>query len=373
VLVALHDDSLVRRVLEWTKGDLRVDNFISSVAEQMTNELLQQRVEHVREHTIYLRNALNGFKHQPFDKLTYVAANPELELSRQPHNYSRLFTGAVYEVLAGVYNRLKLKLPTHLALHKARDVIGNMVVCAVELGPLGEFDFGDMVLAFVSADEVLYDGAYRNILLDVFCDGRGILPRPTAIDHLTQLHNLPDLRLPPMMNSALESGIFLEEKVIPTLKLRKDIELTPLSSYRNGLGYAYVGYLSTRNVTLEGNQFRQFSGAAIDVYGGVTLMFDRDNRLRSACVRHVTEEDIRQIKLMTVDLIEQNRVVTSAATGTPILAPLHALPEQPHGLLLESASGEAKLVKYPVMFDEIPQPAPTLEYLRAWGDSNRVE
>ena len=69
MLVALHDDSLVRRLLKITNGNLRTSNFISEVAEHLTQEL--QNNPHFQDHTIYLRNAVNLLKGKPFDELPY--------------------------------------------------------------------------------------------------------------------------------------------------------------------------------------------------------------------------------------------------------------------------------------------------------------
>ncbi|HLU10453.1 MAG TPA: hypothetical protein VK003_12360, partial [Oceanobacillus sp.] len=191
VLVALHDDSLITRVLNVTQGDLRIDNFIAAIAEYL-QQSAQQVQEHVEEHTVYLRNALNTLKHMPFDALPYIPPNPETELGRESHNYSRLFTGAFYDILAGVYDHLRKKAQPRIAIHRARDIVGHMVVCAIELGPVGEFDFSDMAKAFLAADYVLYKGQYADILSQVF-DGRGILAKADAEKFLSSLKQLPDL------------------------------------------------------------------------------------------------------------------------------------------------------------------------------------
>ncbi len=236
VLVALHDDSLVRRLLEWTKGDLRMDSFITAIAEQMTASLRESGMS-APERTVYLRNALNDLKAIPFDELPYVPDNPEMELGRQVHNYSRLFTGAFYDILAGIYEKLSQDMPSHLAVHRARDMVGYMLVSAIELGPVGEFDFSDMARAFLAADAVLYDGRHHGILTEVFGERR-ILSPAAAADYLKELKDLPNIGLPEALNSALTSALFLEQKVIPALKLPEDIELIPMGAYRNTAGHA---------------------------------------------------------------------------------------------------------------------------------------
>lgn len=368
MLVALHDDSLIRRLLEWTEGDLRMSNFITEVAEHLTDELLQS--EHFQGHTVYLRNAFNMLIDSPFDQLNYLPDDPTNELSRQEHNYSRLFTGAVYDILVGIYERFKEhNLPQFVALYRARDVVGHLLVTAIEAGPVGEFYFSDMAKAFLTADAVLYNGKYHAILRYVF-DKRAILKKASADEHLTSLESLPDIRLPDTINNALSAAIFLEEQVLPALNIKVDSPLLPLGTYRNAQGYAFITYFNSRTVLLEGEQFKVYDGVEVDSFGGLTLMFDKHNRLRSVFYRPVTDLDILQIKIVIQELIEHNKIVDNLYpsnvnfNNTPDGLIIAGQPlDKPHG---------NKLVKYPVIFDEIPQVWGDFKsYLKQW--SNQTE
>lgn len=369
VLVALHDDSLISRLLTWTDGNLRVNNFIASVAENIAkamriNENLE---EHVQEHTYYLRNAINNFKNIPFDKLPYRANNYDLELACESHNYSRLFTGAFYDILVALYERFHTKdnMPPRIAIHRARDYMGYLLISAIELSPIGEFDFSDMAKAFIAASEIIADGTHTDILIDVFADRR-ILTTREANKFVKSLKNLPDLRLPPSINSALASARFLEEQVIPKLKIPANAELTPLSAYRNATGVAHLSYFSHERITLKGKQYKQFEGSHVDAFGGLTLMFDADGKLRSAFYRPVTKEDIKQISKITENLISNGLIAQSLAEETES-AVLQLVDDHPKGLWVKEASSDIapdvspntvtpnKLVKFPVIFDNIPR------------------
>lgn len=368
VLVALHDDSLVRRLLTWSKGDLRLDNFVTAVAEQITDRL-QSREAEIHERTIYLRNALNDLVLRPFDELPYSPPNPQVELGREMHNYSRLFTGAFYDILVGIYEKLRTKRSDRVAIHRTRDIVGHMLICAVELGPVGELDFGDMAKAFLAADRMLYQGEYADVLKRIF-DKRGILSSSAADAFLAEQHSLPDLRLPDSIDSALSAALFLEEKVVPLLNLSPELELTPMSAYRNAAGQAYLTYFCHRRITLSGAQFQEFNGSHVDIFGGLTLAFDQDNRLRSVFLRPVTDEDVRQITLSTAELIQDGRIVAGAqVSGIGGNTPLHLHPANPKGLWLAnpplltddmppSPLAQPKLVKFPVIFDRLRPPIP---------------
>jgi hypothetical protein len=376
VLVALHDDSLITRVLNVTNGDMRLDNFIAAVAEYLQQRVPQHVQEHVHEHTAYLRNALNTLKFVPFDQLHYLPENPETELGRESHNYSRLFTGAFYDILAGVYELLRKTMQPRIAIHRARDIVGYMLICAIELGPVGEFDFSDMAKAFIAADHVLYSGKYSDILTQVFA-GRGILQPDAALEFQNSLNKLPDLKLPKMINSALDSALFLEEGVVPALKLPTNVELTPMSAYRNAAGHAYLTYFSHRRLKLEGDRYRQFNGSHIDAFGGLTLMFNSAGQLCSAFYHPVTDEDARQIGMLTEELIRMGLIADpiDEAGAVPAGRPLYIEPKKPKGIwvpdVTHPANTRPKLVKFPVLFDTVPRPfSDLLGYLRAWQREN---
>ncbi|MEO1163058.1 MAG: hypothetical protein AAFV98_04680 [Chloroflexota bacterium] len=357
ILVALHDDSLIRRLLEWTDGNLRMSNFITEVAEHITDEL--RRNQHARNHSIYLRNAFNMLIDIPFDDLRYDSEDPETELSRQEHNYSRLLTGAVYDILVGIYERfIENNAPPFVALYQARDIIGHLIIMAIELGPVGELDFSDVARAFVTADEVLYKGRYSAILRFVFNE-RKLLSKAETDAHRDAIQSLPSLLLPDTINNALAAAIYLEEQIVPALDLKLDDHLLPLSAYRNADGFAFVTYFSSQTVHLRGDQFKSYDGVEVDIFGGLTLLFDRQNKLRSVFYRPVTDKDVQKIKTIIAELIENEKIAESLYPSNTRFR------DFPDGLVIPGEPMDKpegnKLVKYPVIFDEIPESINNLE------------
>lgn len=366
ILVALHDDSLIHRVLEWTHDNLRTTNFISEVAEHLVSEL-KETADHARQHTIYLRNAFNKLEARPFDELPFMPDDPLTQLSRQEHNYSRLFTGAFYDILAGIFEHMKaLGKPAFIAVHRARNVMGNLLITAIELGPVGEFDFSDMARAFLTADTVLYDGMYREIMRDVFSK-RLLLGTEEADEHIRSIGTLPDVRLPATINNALAAALFLQERIIPALNLDVQQELLPLSTYRNAQGLVYITFFSSLTVRLIGSEYQEYNGVDIDLFGGLSLMFDTKNRLRSVVYRPVTDEDIRQVKITVRDMIAYDQITNN------LHAPRARLEPYPEALLVPGMQPDqppvegTKLIKYPAIFDELPDDLHHLaDYLRKW-------
>src|SRR5690606_19811713 len=123
-------------------------------------------------------------------------------------------------ILVGVYERFKENnQPSFVALYRARDVIGNLLIMAIEAGPVGELNFSDMARSFITADEILYNGRYNAIIRYVF-DKRIILTKELADIHREELKQLPDIRLPDTMNNALSAALFLEEEILPVLNIK---------------------------------------------------------------------------------------------------------------------------------------------------------
>ncbi len=360
VLVAMHDDTLIKQVLSWTKGNLRTSNIISEIAEQISAE----HPEGVDSDTIYLRNAFNHLSYQPYDQLPYVPTHPSTELGRQPHNYSRLFTGAFYDIIVGLYERLSAQMQPYIAIYRARDIAGRILTTAIELGPVGEFDFSDMARAFLSAESILYDGRYNDVLRTVF-NARGILSDADATEHLRSLAHIADIYLPDTLNTAMAAALFLEE-IAPQLALPQGVEWLPLTAYRNARGIAYLTYFNSQPLTLNGAEYQRFEGATIDLFGGLTLMFDTKGKLRSRFMRLVTDEDRRQIRQTTAELIQMGMVSEDLSLDIPVLKP------HPQMLYLPLDESNARIVKSPIIIDSVPQPIPTfLNYLRSWKNKLR--
>src|SRR5258707_14696877 len=100
-----------------------------------------------------------------------------------------------------------------------------------------------------------------------------------------------------------------------------------MSPYRNAQGHVYLTYFSHRRISVDGAQYREFNRSHVDLFGGLTLAFDKTGKLRSVFLRSVTDEDVRQIGISTAELIQEGRVVAGAQiNGVALNKPLHLLP-----------------------------------------------
>lgn len=369
VLIALHDDSLVARLIRWTGGNLQLDNFIASVAEY-TSEPDPTTGQPVQSSAVYLRNALNKFTYLPFDSLPYTPTSPETTLGRECHNYSRLFTGTFYDLLVGIYDHMKRGMSDRVAIHRTRGILGRLLVFAIELAPVGECSFADLARAFLTAEHIEHHGTYRDILIRTFAQ-RAILTEDQSRAHINTLSHLPLLLLPDNINSAADSAGFFTEFVVPALNIPTEIELTPYTAHRNTLNESFLTYYTRRRIYLNGPQFGQFNGAAVDLFGGLSLMFDATRTLRSACLRLIEDEDVRQIKILVAEMTRDGRIATGE-TLTPIQNDNLGFwsPNLPVAMHDTSPVGSSRIIKLPMIIDSLPRHLSSLtDYLQLWRES----
>jgi len=97
ILSALQLQSLRSAILRDTGGHLYQSSRLSRLAEQLGTAIRAQHPDAVNPDC--LRNAVNSFTYQ--DPINLPQMAPAAQLSSEPHSFSRVFTGAFFEALAG--------------------------------------------------------------------------------------------------------------------------------------------------------------------------------------------------------------------------------------------------------------------------------
>src|SRR5947209_2623599 len=98
ILSALQLPSLRATILTHTGGHLYRSSRLSRLAEQLGSAIRAQEPDAVDPDC--LRNAVNSFTYDDPIELPQMA--PASQLSSEPHSFSRVFTGAFFESLAGM-------------------------------------------------------------------------------------------------------------------------------------------------------------------------------------------------------------------------------------------------------------------------------
>lgn len=377
ILFTLHNQSVVDKLLQITGGNLRQDNFVSSLAEQLGVGLHSIDTDPRNDNIFYMRNALNDFVDIPYDDLEFIPDNELTTLGAEAHSYSRLFTAAFFDVLVGIYESLRDQFGTRGALSSACDLAGKVFSRGLELGPVGEHYYSDLALAILDADAIYFQGDHQDILISKF-SGRKILSRQQAQKHLDERKNLPRIILPPNISSPEAAVAFVNSKK-DSLSVPQDIELLSQNAYKNQDGITFLNFFQTQRTILDGSEFRSFNGSPLDIFGGVCLMFDSENKLGNYTTRLVTDNDVKQVKSQIVKMIDAGIIQAEAPlSALPLLnvdtkikgsqksreiPMLHSV----QGIAVKTDTGESKLVRPPFITDIINTNTPGVkDFAKKW-------
>ncbi len=173
LLAGLQLPAMRDAVLAETSGRLYRTSRLSRVAEQLGWAIRQLRPDAVDPDC--LRNAVNSFFYLDPSKLPPTA--PASGLSSEPHSFSRVFTGAFLEVLAGM---LAAQEPRDsAALLQASLEAGALLVDAVVSSPLVPGYFSQIAAHMVEADAKRFGGRHTAALKSGFVK-HGILSLDSA-------------------------------------------------------------------------------------------------------------------------------------------------------------------------------------------------
>lgn len=166
MLFALKDDRTRSRVLVETGGDLSKKNVVSALGEELGTAINDETGKN-RTGGNWTRNAVNSFTWKDPAELPFNPPNPD-ELGSEVHNFSRLWSGAFYDVLSGVNEMNKAAgLTTAEALAKTADDGLKILANLMKEAPNGEFTFRDMANAMVSSDRNHNEGQYADLIQGV--------------------------------------------------------------------------------------------------------------------------------------------------------------------------------------------------------------
>lgn len=170
ILTALQLPTVRQAVLEETDGNLRRNSSVSRVAEQLGWAIRQRSPAAVDRDS--LRNAANSFLY--VDPLTLPSSGPAAQLSRAPHNFSRVFTGSFLEALGGIVLKLASR-PRVDDVEQATADMGRLLVRGIVDAPVSTKFFQAVAEQMLLADAALFSGKYAEALTTAFVR-RNLIP-----------------------------------------------------------------------------------------------------------------------------------------------------------------------------------------------------
>jgi hypothetical protein len=147
ILTALQVPQVRDAILTGTGGHIGHSSDLSRLAEQLGAAIRLQASDAVDPDC--LRNAANSFSY--LDTETLPTSAPASMLSQEPHSFSRVFTGAFLETLAGML-LTKSSNPSSDDLLDVSKVMGGLLVAAVQAAPVVPEFYSQVAAAMIQAD-----------------------------------------------------------------------------------------------------------------------------------------------------------------------------------------------------------------------------
>jgi hypothetical protein len=176
LLSALQLDSFRQVVLTETDGVLNRNSRLSRLAEQLGSAIRVQHPDSVDRDA--LRNAANSFFYR--DPQTLPPFGPASQLTSEPHSFSRVFTAAFLDILAGIFKEQGNNPGSADLLSSTQDA-GKLLVTAVANAPVVPDYFSQIGAHMLEAGEASpFSGKYRDLIKGCLIR-RGILSLQGAI------------------------------------------------------------------------------------------------------------------------------------------------------------------------------------------------
>jgi hypothetical protein len=189
ILCSLQIPTLRDSILAETGGHLFTNSRLSRIAEQFGAALRAE--EPGSADPDCLRNAFNAFNYA--DPTTLQNNAPATGLSSDPHSFSRIFTGALFEAMAGVLAAVAGNAPTPENLLKVTEDMRYIIVTGVKATGVVPNYFAQVATSMVQASASVPDASglvpdrdYSTILRPIFVR-RGIISLQTASVAMSRL------------------------------------------------------------------------------------------------------------------------------------------------------------------------------------------
>ncbi|MBM3129876.1 MAG: hypothetical protein FJ009_14785 [Chloroflexi bacterium] len=325
VLSALDVPQVRALILAENGGDLRRSNSVTRLAEQMARGFYDAGYAHTVVSPDALRDLANQLKYR--DPETLPGRTPAATLSSESHNFSRIFSGALYDALVGIYEQLRkenVALSPDAALAQARNDTGHLLAQGLLLAPQGDALFKTMAVALLMASQQNFGGAYFPILKKVFVARRLLKGREADAlrDSAGALHaqtsalagvasvplsarptwDLPEARV----GEDLPSGI---RKWMPVPKT--EFRLTRAHTRRDQSRVLY--YAAARPLAFKGDALGAANGAKVVLADAVAIQVDPDGIVVSSHFQRVDRGQEKRARDHVAKLIARRRVYAAKA------------------------------------------------------------
>jgi hypothetical protein len=273
ILMAFDKHAVRHRVLEEGQGSLDNDNMLSNLAGEFGEAVTG---------TAYLRSALN------------TKTMEDLAGNLEPHALSEVLTGAMFDILRGIYAKQLERSTPAMALAQTVNLVQTIAIQPLDLLPPCAVTFRDYVLAVVRTEQFVNPTdptkrGYLLMMLDIFVR-RGILSAQEKEKLLEPAPVVTRMALDvfhPLESIAASRGgayRFLDDnrkklfiprnadlvvsEVVRARKVARDGRQLP--------DQVVVQYVWREEALLDGRRFGRFANERVSILCGATLVLDQN-------------------------------------------------------------------------------------------------
>jgi hypothetical protein len=285
IINLLQHDLVLDTMIQETAGDLRKPNVATRLAEEMGAAIYHMTGGRMGYSAGFLRNAVNDFNYSQPETLPRQGRDDQL--TSEPHNFSRVFTGVWYDILVGIYEVEKQTLPPKAALIKARDTMARYTFRSLRMAP-ANIRFYDSIAKSMLVVDKGNNYSYNSIMNQAFIK-RGILREPVK--------PMIDLNWMLFQPSIEASDEIMEESNVIAVRNKKT-ELLPLPHFM-------------MNVEAPNDTFYEFNGTG-ECVGIISSDIEELIEHAHCCVEFLKHHDmIRPDKLSPFELTNDGNLIRS--------------------------------------------------------------
>ncbi len=353
LLVTLGDESVRSAVLTETNGDLTQSNVASRMSEQIARGYVLNGHPESVVSIDAMRDLANRFRYTDPDKLPARASASKL--SSESHSFSRVFSGAFYDLLVILYAQLRKAstlLTPDAALARARVDAGHLLGQALGLAPKGDASFRTIAACMFTADAQHSSGANYAALRQAFVNRRVIKASEAealrAANGSGHIHTSASGGTAPTSLDRLEPygvaealpGQELPFGIRDSLAITADGFRLTSKQLRRGIG-GVAHYTATHDMQLDDADLGVARGARVTLTDALAVHLDADGQVISSLFHTADEAHEHRVRNHMLRLVERGRVY-AASPGERIDTAMLLERKQPYYITYDNV-GEKRI------------------------------
>ena len=179
MFMATQNDETCEIAARETGGDMKKENCIARTAEELGTAINTATGKN-KTGGNYIRNAINNWKW--VDPKTLPENPGSDKLGTEMHNWSRVFTGAVYDTFAAiVHNKISEGMEPAAAIKAGGAEMIELYGNLMKEAPSGDFTYKQMANCMLKADAKYMGGRNQEFIRDAFTERRILFQQITLV------------------------------------------------------------------------------------------------------------------------------------------------------------------------------------------------